>query len=117
MPKVVYNSCYGGFGLSRAAIERAREMSGNPAWGGPCLKGDTYDDGTLVERDYGRIEGVARHDAVLVSVVEELGRAANGAFADLDIENVPAGVGYRIDEYDGRERVMTRDDYEWIVAP
>jgi hypothetical protein len=53
---------------------------------------------------------------VLVQVVEELGEKANDSFADLYIVELPAGTVYRIDEYDGRESVMTNDDYDWSVA-
>ena len=42
--KVVYNGCYGGFSLSREAILLARELSGNPTWGGACLKGEIYEE-------------------------------------------------------------------------
>ena len=56
---------------------------------------------------------VDRHDPVLVQVVEELGKEANGPHADLRIEEVDGP--YRIDEYDGMESVETPDSYEWIV--
>ena len=116
MAKIVYNACYGGFSLSRVAVIRAREISGNPTWGGACIKGDVADYG-VIDRDYGFAKNVARHDAVLVAVVEELGDAANGDCAKLRIEDVKSGTPYRIDEYDGKESVMTSSDYEWIVAP
>lgn len=61
-------------------------------------------------RDY------SRKDPVLVQVVEELGEEANGDHASLAIEDVPAGSKYRIDEYDGNERVMQPDDYDWEEA-
>ena len=116
MTKVAYNGCFGGFSLSRAAILRAREISGDPKWGGAHIKGDVWDDGKPVDQDYGHIDDVPRHDPVLIQVIEELGEMANGSCASLCIENVPEGTQYRIDEYDGNERVMTRDDYEWQTA-
>ncbi len=36
--------------------------------------------------------------------------------ADLKIEDVPSGSLWRIDEYDGRESVMTQGDYQWKLA-
>jgi len=42
--------------------------------------------------------------------------ACFGGFADLQIEDVPAGIAYRIDEYDGNERVMTNSSYDWKIA-
>ena len=46
-----------------------------------------------------------RTNADLVWVVEELGRAANGRFAKLKIVEVPDGIEWEIDEYDGVESV------------
>lgn len=60
--------------------------------------------------------GFLRDDPYLVRVVEELGEAANGRCAKLEIRDIPDGSKYRIDEYDGNERVMLQDEYEWSVA-
>jgi hypothetical protein len=95
MSKIVYNTCYGGFSLSEKAVALARTLSGSADW-------DWHD--------------VPRHDAILVQVVEALGEDANGGCAELEIYNLPDGARYRIDEYDGSERVMTPDDYQWTVA-
>src|ERR1700735_3599789 len=106
MTKIVYNADFGGFSLSRKAVLRAREISGDPHWGGACIKGD-FDkvDGSVYERDYGFIEaktnGQLRTDPVLVQVVEELGEEANGRNATLAICELEPGTKYRIDEYDG----------------
>ena len=96
MTRIVYNTCYGGFGLSAEAEARYQELSG-------------------VERVY--VYGISRTDPILLQVIDELGiDAASGRFARLAIAEVPAGTRYRIDEYDGLESVMTVDDYEWSVA-
>lgn len=116
MNKVVYNACYGGFSLSREAILLAREMTGDPRWGAPCIKGDKYDDGTEVDADYGRIrDRVKRHDPILLRVVVELGEKASGKFARLKIQEIKGSI-YRIDEYDGMETVVTPDEveHEWV---
>ena len=94
MTKIVYNACFGGFGLSETAWERYRELGGQET--------SRYD--------------INRADPALVQVVEELGDAANTRFSDLRITDVPAGTKYRIDEYDGNESVCTIDDYEWSIA-
>jgi hypothetical protein len=97
MAKIVYNSCYGGFSLSERAAELLAKRKG---WDEP----DNYPI-------------IPRHDADLVAVVEELGlAAASGRAAELSIRELPDGERYRIDEYDGSERVMTPADYEWILA-
>lgn len=98
MTKIVYNDCFGGFGLSQEAIDRYWELKKKP-------KPDDWDDYDL-DRD----------DKILVKVVEELGDDASGPSADLKIRNLKKGTLYRIDEYDGLERVETQDGYEWKVA-
>jgi hypothetical protein len=111
MTKIVYNACFGGFGLSDAAMKRYAE-----------LKGWTYyeNQGLGYFADEGRQRvnrrDVDRADPVLAQVVEELGDEANTRFSDLRIRELPAGTKYRIDEYDGNESVCTIDDYEWSVA-
>lgn len=98
MAKIVYNACFGGFGLSQKAIDRYWELKGEP------MPESWWD------------KNVDRADPVLVQVVEELVGEADGAYADLRIRELPAGTLYRIDEYDGSETVMTQDEYEWSVA-
>ena len=98
MTKIVYNTCYGGFGLSKEAIARYWEIRGEVP----------SDDWYAYEVD--------RADPILAQVVEELGEAASDGFARLAIRELAPGTQYRIDEYDGMESVMTIDDYEWSVA-
>lgn len=145
MTKIVYNGCYGGFSVSDAAIRRYAEIKGivlypekdhrfdrfSTYWTAPkdqrgvILEGaawnkasqeeriasnKAYDEMTLGIRDF------ERDDPALVQVIEELGDAANGECARLKIEDVPKGTLWRIDEYDGNERVATQTSYEWKVA-
>jgi len=117
MSKIAYNACFGGFNLSRAAVLRAREITGDPSWGGACIIGDTWEDSDLpVDCDYGARPD-DRTDPVVIQVIEELGDEANGMCAKLCIAELPSGTRYRIDEYDGLESVETEDTYEWKVAP
>ena len=118
MPKVAYNACYGGFGLSPEATRRAREVSGDPLWGGVCLKGDIDPKGEWVcGRDFGAGRNLCRHDPTLIKVIQELGERANGQCAKLRLEELPSGTPYRIDEYDGYETVVSLGDSEWAVVP
>lgn len=48
---------------------------------------------------------IARDDADLIAVVGLLGQAANGACAQLRIVEIPDGVNWQIEEYDGNEHV------------
>lgn len=82
--KVVINGCYGGFSLSKAAEAAfGREVDGR------------YCDDSFK----------FRADPKLVAVVESLGKAANGACAELRIVEIPDDVDWTIEEYDGVEWV------------
>lgn len=50
-------------------------------------------------------DDLARDDKNLVRVVEELGSRADGAFAKLKVVEIPDGVEWEIDEYDGQESI------------
>jgi hypothetical protein len=119
MTKIAYNADFGGFSLSLAAIERGREISGDPKWGG-TIAGEYYEDGSGPASSSSNFNSwgsdIPRTDPTLIAVIEELGKAANGRFARLKIHELPSGTKYRIDEYDGNERVMTPDDYDWETA-
>jgi hypothetical protein len=88
--KVVINNCYGGFSLSEAGIARYLELADLKA------TSDFYD------------RNIPRNDDALVQVVEELGDAANGFAADLKIVDIPDGVDWYIEEYDGNEWVAEK---------
>lgn len=139
MTKVVYNACYGGFGLSKEAVQRYWQIKDQQVWIEDQQWGFTvwlvppeerleqksskqYTAMSMDERiAYNKAHSaqtwynlnVDRHDPVLVQVVEELGDKANGVYAKLVIGEVYGP--YRIDEYDGFESVMTADDYDWIT--
>ena len=89
--KVVINTCYGGFSLSEEATNRVEALTG--------FEFDSYNH--------------PRHCPVLIKVIEEMGEAANGSFADLSIETIE-GNKYIIREYDGTEWVQEPKDVKWI---
>ena len=88
--KVVINTCYGGYSLSETAIG--------------LLGGE--------REAYRRY----RHDPELVRVVETLGEDSYGDFARLEVVLVNGSL-YRIEEYDGRERIETPETLDWINIP
>ena len=96
--KVVINKCYGGFGLSKTAAEDYAKAKGlnvgkwNDTWG-------HYDGGEFYDRD------IARDDPVLVEIVERLGNTASGRYANLVVVEIPDGVDWQVEEYDGNEWV------------
>jgi hypothetical protein len=142
MIKVVYNSKFGGFNLSREACQRYWEIKGQQVWIEEDKQFKSLDMFTvwlvppeeqikqpenwyslpLEERiafnqQYSKQtwdnSNVSRHDPILVQVVEELGDKANGMCAKLAIKEVSGP--YRIDEYDGNETVVEPDGYDWIT--
>jgi hypothetical protein len=80
--KIVINKCYGGFGLSDVALARYKKESGN----------------IDVSEYY-----INRADPILVSIVEELGEDSWGGFAELCVVDIPDGVEWEVEEYDGKE--------------
>ncbi len=102
MTKIVVNDCYGGFSLSDKALVLAKSLApDDKAW----------------KKATNHPYLIPRHDPILVRIVEELGKEANGTCANLVIELVQSGSLYRIDEYNGKETVMRQEDYHWERAP
>lgn len=85
MRKIIINRCYGGFGLSPAALARYNEIAG---------------------RDEDCEYWIPRDDAALVQVVEEMGQSAWGQFAELKVVEIPEDVQWGIGEYDGIEYIF-----------
>ena len=81
--KVVVNRCWGGYGLSEAAYAEL---------------GIPWDK-------YGFQMGDDRTNPRLIAVVEKLGPLASGLLAKLVVVEIPDGVEWEIDNYDGMERV------------
>lgn len=91
--KIVFNACYGGFGLSDEAFEMFRERTG--------LK-DTH------QLD---IEWHHRTNPVLIDIIEQLGsRRASGPAALLLVAEIPDDYGYSIEDYDGVESIYLSPD-------
>ena len=116
MAKVVYNACYGGFGLSDVAIQRYADLKGIVIH--KRTVGDTdYSPWVYAKTDvYLDPDDFARHDPILVQVVEELGEQASGNAADLCIREIPHGARYRVEEYDGTEWVVLETEQVWETA-
>lgn len=84
--KIVINKCFGGFGLSAVAESIYAQESGK--------------DISVYE--------IPRDDPILVSIVESMGEAADGAFAELKVIEIPDDVEWQIDEYDGTEWIAEK---------
>lgn len=123
--KVILNKCYGGFGVSEEGYRLYAEKKGFKVYfyemWGPCryrrVEGDGRNLSWCFMKDFGPapeekdldwgahlyLDGAYRCDPTLVEVVEELGEKASGPFATLRVVDIPDGMEYVIDEYDGVE--------------
>ena len=108
--KVVINTCYGGFGLSHEAVLLYAKYKN--------IK--LFDEVTIGSRSIYYIKDKnnrkndndgffncdpERDDPVLIRVVEELGDKANGMCASLAIIEIPDGISWEVEEYDGQEHI------------
>ena len=133
--KVVINKCYGGFGLSEKAYERLIEL-GIPVRkyteqelgeDGLYKKVPENEGEVIFDRDLSKSEDSLqksmrtlsgrywetwtddnRSHPLIVQVVEELGKESWGSFAKLKIVEIPDGVDFEIDEYDGLEHIAEK---------
>ncbi len=134
--KVAYNDCYGGFSLSPLALTKYAKKKGiDLTWYERFndKKGDVFykrlnrtpaNDSLKFHSlnfDFGKtikelpsdsyyypsfVSDESRKDVDLINVIESLGVSANGLGSSLRITEVPDGVEYEIDEYDGNESVL-----------
>ena len=127
--KVILNKRYGGFGVSQEAYELYAKKKGieifsyklecrndKPIYRKTDMGSSiftitfTKDFGDYVELSDDNSEkyilelrGNHREDPVLIEVVEELGERADSPFSKLVVVDIPDGMEYEIDEYDGVE--------------
>ena len=140
--KIVINTCYGGFGLSNFAYKELLKRKGkecyfyNHRWGSGYTridddpdKYDKYFSVIVSTKDYGKFteeidsehrvyyDGDIRTDLDLIAIIEEFGsEKCSGRYAELEIEDIPSGTLYRIDEYDGYEGIEYREEIDWLIA-
>jgi hypothetical protein len=101
--KIVYNICYGGFGISNKAFDILR-LRNHP---GAKKIEDDYGLENLREYNSVRTDGyISRTDDMLVKVIEHLGEEANGSCAKLVIEELDENCHAKIEEHDGKEDLV-----------
>lgn len=86
--KVAINQEYGGFGLSEKAY---RELG---------LNWDSY--------GYAYNNKEKRTDSKLIEVIEKLGNEASGPLACVAVVEIPDGIAWTIEEYDGVEWIAEK---------
>lgn len=106
--QIVINRCYGGFGLSHEAMMRYAELKGiNLVF----KKADIFDlvhyykDEIKQENYFSDRVDIERTDPVLVQVVQEMGAKSGGPHSQLSVVEIPDGIQWTIEEYDGSEWV------------
>jgi hypothetical protein len=62
-------------------------------------KDEIKDENYFSDRD------IERDDPVLVQVVQEMGAKSNGTYSQLSVVEIPDGIQWTIEEYDGSEWV------------
>lgn len=127
--KVIINTCFGGYSLSKKAIELYIEKSGLELF---CHKDNYY---TIPYNEYKLLldeeqrlyreksldykghpsnkycwnsDSIERHNPILVKVIEELKELANGKYATLKIVEIPDDIEYNIEDYDGSEHISEK---------
>lgn len=85
--KVVINDCHGGFGLTEIALEEYKKRKG------------------ITDPDFYYYD-IPRDCPVLVEMVE--GGGVDSNYSSLKVVEIPDGVNWYIEEYDGLEHVAER---------
>jgi hypothetical protein len=110
--KVVINACHGGFGLSDEAIEYYGELKNlnlvKQKSEHFTLTGYDWYVGEIADENFFSDRNIARNDPDLIRVVEELEEEADAQYAELKIVEIPDGVEWEINEYDGYEHVAEK---------
>jgi len=92
MKKIVINECYGGFGLSKKALDKLAFIKNKS---------------NIWEHEYWRY-GIDRDDPDLVEVVDMLGHESWSQYSKLKIVEIPEGVEWQIEDYDGLEWIAEK---------
>jgi hypothetical protein len=100
--KLVINKCFGGFSVSRKAVEYMANLGSSQAIAELESMEDNSNDiylGYSEKYDH----QYNRNDPYLIEAVEVLKEEANSRFSKLKVIEIPEGVNWEIDEYDGVE--------------
>lgn len=87
MKKIVINECYGGFGLSKKALDKLAFIKNKS---------------NIWEHD------IDRDDPDLVEVVDMLGHESWSQCSKLKIVEIPESVEWQIEDYDGLEWIAEK---------
>lgn len=109
--KVVINKRYGGFGLSKKAVEHYLKFKfpeGVLEYVMPSEKEDSISNYFKLDGEYFSEHGVDRTDPILINIIESLGDEANSWCSQLKVVEIPDDVEWEIEEYDGQEWIAEK---------
>ena len=100
--KIVINSCFGGFEVSKYFLEYY----------------DIPYDGHYNFYFPKNIEVESlRTDNRLIEFIEKFGsKIASGKYSELKVVEIPKGTLYKINEYDGLETIKYKENDDWSIA-
>lgn len=104
--EVLYNTCYGGYGISETAIKeynkRKKEID-------PLFQEISY--------DFFSILGTSRDDTTLIEIFKEMGNKFNDKYAKIKIKKIPKKYKnfYEISEYDGKESIHI-NNHSFVIS-
>lgn len=113
--ELIINNCFGGFGLSDAAIERCLELGltctnldGEGKASNPQAEFALLDNQMFTKKYTILHEMRVRTSPVVIAVVREMGEKAGDSLSSPKILEIPfdSTDGWHIQDYDGQERVV-----------
>lgn len=117
--RVVYNTCFGGFSFNESVVEWVREYESSlkeeydesdvDELAERTLKGEYYNDDSGPKTTGGILDVyISRDNELLADIVShtcEYDGPVDGRCASLSVAEVPDGIEWTINGYDGRETV------------
>jgi hypothetical protein len=101
--KIVINKSFGGFGLSKKAVEYMANLGSSQA----RAELESMEDNSDCYYGYSEKYNFeySRTDPALIKAVEVLKEEANSRFSNLKIIEIPEGVNWEIIDHDGLETI------------
>lgn len=100
--KIVINACFGGFSITK-------EVAGFMSERGNERAKRELEESKDRWYGYGHVDGMdgvySREDPDLVAAVEHFKEKSGGTCAKLKVVEIPDGIEYTIEEYDGLEHI------------
>lgn len=111
--KVAVNKCYGGFSLSDEAHEMLVSLGVKLYENWERLEErENKDEPWIVKSgpySFGKYSSsIDRTDERLIKTIEKLGKKASGMCGNIKVIDIPDGIEYEIDDYDGFETVREK---------